>query len=81
MLGSLGKDQVETAVVKRRIASLRLWRSVVLVLLVIGIVGGASGCRENTSGSTAAPPVVTVAKPVNPDGHRLSQLYRQHRTN
>ena len=64
MLGSLGKDQVETAVVKRRIASLRLWRSEVLVLLVVGIVSGVSGCRENTSGSTAAPPVVTVANPV-----------------
>ena len=63
MLGSLAKEQVETAVVKGRIASLRLWRGVASLLMVIGIAGGTIGCRENTSGSTAAPPVVTVAKP------------------
>ena len=43
---------------------MRLRLSVELVLLVVGIVSGISGCRENTSGPTAAPPVVTVAKPV-----------------
>jgi RND family efflux transporter MFP subunit len=32
-------------------------------MLVIGMASIAIGCRENTSGSTAAPPVVTVAKP------------------
>src|SRR5262244_177968 len=63
MLGSLAKEQVETAVVKGRIAPLCLWRGVASLLIVIGIAGGAIGCRENTSGSTAAPPVVTVAKP------------------
>src|SRR5262245_43490415 len=63
MLGSLAKEQVETAVVKGRIASLRLWRGVASLLMVIGIAGDTIGCRENTSGSTAAPPVVTVAKP------------------
>src|SRR5215510_6760122 len=63
MLGSLAKEQVETAVVKGRIAPLRLWRGVASLLMVIGIAGGTIGCRENTSGSTAAPPVVTVAKP------------------
>jgi RND family efflux transporter MFP subunit len=63
MLGSLGKDQVETAVVERRIASLRLWRSEVLMLLVVGMAGIGVGCRETTSSSTTAPPVVTVAKP------------------
>jgi RND family efflux transporter MFP subunit len=63
MLGSLGKDQVETAVVKRRIAALRLWRNELLVLLVVGMAGIAIGCRDNPSGSTVAPPVVTVAKP------------------
>jgi RND family efflux transporter MFP subunit len=64
MLGSLGKDQVETVVVERQIASLRLWRSEVLMLLVVGMTGIAVGCRETTSSSTTAPPVVTVAKPV-----------------
>jgi RND family efflux transporter MFP subunit len=64
MLGSLGKDQVETVVVERQIASLRLWRSEVLMLLVLGMTGIAVGCRETTSSSTTAPPVVTVAKPV-----------------
>ena len=34
-----------------------------LVLMVIGMACIAIGCRENTSGSTAAPPGVTVAKP------------------
>src|SRR5262245_18502771 len=63
MLGSLAKEQVETAVVKGRIASLRLWRGVASLLMVIGIAGGTIGCRENTSGSTVAPPVVIVAKP------------------
>src|SRR5499426_4779237 len=63
MLGSLAKEQVETAVVKGRIAFLRLWRGVASLLMVIGIAGGTIGCRENTSGSTAAPPVVIVAKP------------------
>src|SRR5215475_9913732 len=63
MLGSLAKEQVETAVVKGRIASLRLWRGVASLLMVIGIAGGTIGCRENTSGSTAAPPVVTVSRP------------------
>ena len=67
MLGSLENDQVETVVVNEwrqlGIASLRLWLNVDLLLLVVGIAGGSSGCRENTSGSTAAPPVVTVAKP------------------
>src|SRR5262247_2886847 len=66
MLGSLAKEQVETAVVKGRIASLRLWRGVASLLMVIGMAGGTTGCRENTSGSTAAPPVVTVAKPPTP---------------
>ena len=46
-----------------RIASLRLWRNKVLVLLVVGIASIAIGCRKNTNGSAAAPPVVTVAKP------------------
>jgi len=64
MLGSLGKDQVETVVVKKWIASLRLWRGVASLLMISGMAGIAIGCRENTSGSTAAPPVVTVAKPV-----------------
>jgi membrane fusion protein, multidrug efflux system len=32
--------------------------------MISGMAGIAIGCRENTSGSTAAPPVVTVAKPV-----------------
>ena len=64
MLGSLGKEQVETAVVKRRIASLRLWRGVASLLMAVEMAGGAIGCRGNTSGSTAAPPAVTVAKPV-----------------
>ena len=67
MLGSLEKDQVETVVVNKwrqlGIASLRLCRSEVLVLLVVGMAGVAVGCRENTSGSTVVPPVVTVAKP------------------
>jgi membrane fusion protein, multidrug efflux system len=55
---------VETAVVERRIASLRLWRSEVLMLLVVGMAGIGVGCRETTSSSTTAPPIVTVAKPV-----------------
>src|SRR5262249_56003580 len=63
MLGSLAREQVETAVVKGRIAPLRLWRGVASLLIVIGIAGGTIGCRENTSGSTAAPPLVTVARP------------------
>ena len=50
--------------VKERIASLRLWRGVASLLMISGMAGIAIGCRENTSGSTAAPPVVTVAKPV-----------------
>jgi membrane fusion protein, multidrug efflux system len=61
---SLGKEQVETAVVKRRIASLRSWRKATVLLMAIGIAGGAIGCRDNISGSTAPPPTVTVAKPV-----------------
>ncbi|HSE91365.1 MAG TPA: efflux RND transporter periplasmic adaptor subunit [Candidatus Binatia bacterium] len=54
---------METAVVKRRIPALCLWRNELLVLLVVGMAGIAIGCRDNPSGSTVAPPVVTVAKP------------------
>src|SRR5262245_3291814 len=64
MLGSLAREQVETAVVKGRIAPLRLWRGVASLLIVIGIAGGTIGCRENTSGSTAVPSLVTVARPI-----------------
>jgi RND family efflux transporter MFP subunit len=41
-------------------SSVRRWSSAALLLVAFGLTGG---CRENTSGSTVAPPVVTVAKP------------------
>src|SRR5438132_2156404 len=54
----------ETPVVEEWRSLDRSWANAAWLLITIGIVGGAIGCRENTSGSTAAPPVVTVAKPV-----------------
>jgi RND family efflux transporter MFP subunit len=41
----------------------RWWDNAGWLFVAVGLAGGAGGCRENTSGSTAAPPVVTVAKP------------------
>jgi RND family efflux transporter MFP subunit len=41
----------------------RWWDNAAWLFVAVGLAGGAGGCRENTSGSTAAPPVVTVAKP------------------
>jgi len=45
------------------------WVQAAWLLIAIGMVGAVGGCRENTSGAatgatTAAPPVVIVAKPV-----------------
>jgi membrane fusion protein, multidrug efflux system len=40
------------------------WVNAAWLLIAIGMVGAVGGCRENTSHATAAPPVVTVAKPV-----------------
>ena len=40
------------------------WRSRAAWLLLTVGIGGAGGCRENTTASPAVPPVVTVAKPV-----------------
>jgi RND family efflux transporter MFP subunit len=50
----------ETPVVGERSSSLRWWSSAACLVVTLGLNGG---CRENTSGSTVAPPVVTVAKP------------------
>src|SRR5262249_62108904 len=52
----------ETAVVGERNSSVRWWSSASCLCLLV-ILGLTGGCRENTSGSTAAPPVVTVARP------------------
>ena len=49
--------------VKRRISSPCLWRSLALLVATIGMIAG--GCRDNPSSSTAVPPTVTVAKPVS----------------
>ena len=62
MLGLLRKKQLETAVVKRGISVLRLWRGVASLLIVIAMAG--IGCRDNPSSSTTVPPKVTVANPV-----------------
>jgi RND family efflux transporter MFP subunit len=51
----------ETPVVGERSLSVRLWSSAACLLIALGLTGG---CRDNPSGSTAAPPTVTVAKPV-----------------
>jgi len=61
MFGSSPVEREETAF-KRRTSSLRLWRVVAALLMVIGTAG--VGCRDNPSSSTAIPPTVTVAKPV-----------------
>src|SRR4029077_2139384 len=50
------------SVIKRGISSMRLWRSLTSLLVVIGMAG--IGCRDNPSSSTAGPPTVTVAKPI-----------------
>ncbi|MGB9275499.1 MAG: biotin/lipoyl-binding protein, partial [Terrimicrobiaceae bacterium] len=50
----------KTPGVGERSSSLRWWSSAACLLVALALAGG---CRENTSGSTAAPPVVTVAKP------------------
>jgi RND family efflux transporter MFP subunit len=56
----LERHREETPVVGERSSSVRWWSSAACLLVILGLTGG---CRENTSGSTAAPPVVTVAKP------------------
>jgi RND family efflux transporter MFP subunit len=48
--------------VKRQMASLRWWFGVAALLAPIGMA--SVGCRDTPGSSTAAPPTVTVAKPV-----------------
>ena len=46
-------------------AAVRSWVHAAWLLIAIGLVGAVGGCRDTTSGAaTAAPLVVTVAKPV-----------------
>jgi RND family efflux transporter MFP subunit len=44
-------------------SSVRRWSNVAWLFVAVGLAS-AGACRENTTGSTAAPPAVTVAKPV-----------------
>jgi RND family efflux transporter MFP subunit len=53
----------KTVVIKGRISLARLWCGAAAWLMIIGMT--CAGCRDNPSGSTAAPPNVTVAKPVS----------------
>jgi RND family efflux transporter MFP subunit len=47
-------------------SSMCLWCKAALLLMAVGVAGGATtGCRENTGGTTAPPPAVSVAKPVS----------------
>ena len=46
-------------------AAVRSWVHAAWLLIAIGLVGAVGGCRDTTSeAATAAPLVVTVAKPV-----------------
>ena len=56
----LERHREKTTVVGVRSSSVRWWSSAACLLVALGLTGG---CRQNTSGSTVAPPVVSVAKP------------------
>ncbi len=45
-------------------SQMRWWINAIGLAIAVGIVGAAIGCRERTSGPAAAPPAVTVAKPI-----------------
>ena len=49
--------------VRERISAVRWWSKAAWLVIAAVLAGAAGGCRGNTSGSTVAPPVVTVAKP------------------